>query len=178
MNCVVNTSGCPISLKHSIFSHVLNAHPLFALSLCSAARSYIKYLEQDLAEFGEDGRTLYYLGDSHLGAFERNRDNPGPKEMAHLAKAVEWFVRRSKFNGGHREETWWTTLKVWGLRGGCVAAAPMGAHSRACAGFRSIGQFDCCNHYFRFAYHLRRHCLNPENIFIHRIFNCIPLTAR
>jgi tetratricopeptide (TPR) repeat protein len=76
---------------------------------------YIKYLELDLIDYPDDPRTLYYLGDSHLGAFERNMANPGPKDMEHLAKAVSWFERRSKVKGGHREETWWTTLKVCDL---------------------------------------------------------------
>lgn len=55
---------------------------------------------------------LYYLGDTHLGAFERNLNNPTQKEWDHLAKAVEYFIKRTKASGGNREETWWTNLKV------------------------------------------------------------------
>ena len=55
---------------------------------------------------------LYYLGDTYLGAFERNLNSPSKADWDNLAKAAEYFLKRAKVPGGHREETWWTNLKV------------------------------------------------------------------
>jgi hypothetical protein len=62
--------------------------------------NYIRFLEADLRDLGEDGRSLFYLGHAHLGLFRGGNDqNPSPTDMAHLNKAIDYFTRRSRVEG-------------------------------------------------------------------------------
>ena len=73
--------------------------------------NYIKWLEIDLKEFPNDGRTLYYLGHAHLDIFLLNKDDPTEEHWDHLHQAVARFIERTKVSEGG-EEVWFAALKL------------------------------------------------------------------
>lgn len=77
-------------------------------------RRYIKFLEDDLEEYPNDTRTLYYLGYAHFDIFHKEAaNNPTSEHWQALEKGVEYFKQRvSMKSEGNKEERWFALLKL------------------------------------------------------------------
>lgn len=72
---------------------------------------YIGFLEDDLIDYPNDTRTLYYLGYAHFSIFNDNSQNPSESHWQDLEKGVNYFKQRIELDG-NKEELWFTLMKL------------------------------------------------------------------
>jgi hypothetical protein len=70
---------------------------------------YIRWLEDDLIEWPNDGHTLYYLAHSHHDYFELS---PRPENLHHVHSAVKYFEQRVNVTAGSPEGRFWALVKI------------------------------------------------------------------
>lgn len=76
-------------------------------------RRYIKFLEDDLEEYPNDTRTLYYLGYAHFDIFHKSPHTATKEQWDALAKGVDYFKQRVAMKTeGNKEERWFALLKL------------------------------------------------------------------